>query len=124
MAKNSKVVTRAADGGFTIVLPFPPTPASRPRVTRWGTYYTKTYKAYRALAEQAIPKSRQPVLTGCLKATIEFVCKRPKKVTRITPIGDIDNYTKAIFDAVTGIKKLGFKMYWVDDDQVDVLHAT
>ena len=123
MAKNSKVVTWEDDGGFTVVLPFPPTPASRPRVTKWGAYYTKTYKAYRELAEKAIPVSRQPVLKGRLQATAEFVCKRPKKITRITPVGDIDNYSKAVLDAITG-KKPNFKLYWIDDDQITHLIAT
>ena len=123
MAKNSKVVTREADGGFTIRLPFPPTPASRPRVTRWGTYYTKTYKAYRDLADKAIPKSRQPALLGNLRATIEFVCNKPKTTKRQNPRGDLDNHCKAILDAVTGVKKIELKGYWNDDDQITELNA-
>ncbi len=123
MAKNSKVVTRADDGGFTVVLPFPPVPASRPRVTRWGTYYTKTYKAYRELADKAIPKSRQPPVTGNLRAYVEFVCYKPKTTKRQNPRGDIDNHCKAILDAITGIKKKELKGYWNDDDQIVDLTA-
>jgi Holliday junction resolvase RusA-like endonuclease len=121
MAKNSNVTWRGKQS-FEIVLPFPPTPASRPRVTKWGAYYGKTYKAYRELAEQAIPESRQPVLTGALKATIEFVCNKPKTTKRTVPLGDIDNHCKAVLDAITG-KKPHFKMYWVDDDQITELYA-
>jgi len=123
MAKNSKVVTREDDGGFTVVLPFPPVPASRPRVTRWGTYYTKTYKAYRVLADKAIPKSRQPAVTGNLRAYIEFVCAKPRTTKRQNPRGDIDNHCKAILDAITGIKKKELKGYWNDDDQIVDLTA-
>lgn len=123
MKTSSKVVTRAP-GGFTIRLPFPPTPASRPRVTRWGTYYTKTYKAYRALADKAIPRSSKPPLEGNLRADVEFVCHRPKTTKRINPRGDIDNYMKAILDAITGEKptkkkpNVKPKGYWLDDDQI------
>jgi Holliday junction resolvase RusA-like endonuclease len=122
MAKNSKGVTWEKDGGFTLVLPFKPTPASRPRVTKWGAYYGKTYKAYRELADKAIPVSRQPVLTGTLRATVEFVCYKPKTTKRSCPLGDIDNHVKAVLDAITG-KKPNFKMYWVDDDQITELTA-
>lgn len=114
---------RHADGGFTLVVCVPPTPASRPRVTRWGTYYTKTYMAWRTLADQAIPKSTKPALEGNLNALIEFVCQRPKTTKRACPRGDIDNHIKAILDAITGTKK-NLKGYWNDDDQVTELHAT
>lgn len=117
MTTSSKVVTWEPDGGFTIRLPFPPTPASRPRVSKWGTYYGKTYKAYRVLADKAIPQSRQPVLTGNLRCTAEFVCKKPKTTKRQNPLGDIDNHLKAVLDAITGTKK-NPKLYWVDDDQI------
>jgi Holliday junction resolvase RusA-like endonuclease len=118
---SSKVVTWESDG-FTIRLPFPPTPASRPRVSRWGTYYGKTYKAYRELADKAIPQSRKPALTGNLKATIEFVCHKPKTTKRINPLGDIDNHMKAVLDAITGTKK-NPKGYWKDDDQIVEVYA-
>jgi Holliday junction resolvase RusA-like endonuclease len=110
------------EGWFTITLPFPPTPASRPRVTKWGTYYGKTYKAYRDLADKAIPESRQPPMLGNLHCTVEFVCPKPKTSKRSNPRGDIDNHVKAALDAITGTKKAP-KGYWHDDDQITVLHA-
>lgn len=121
MTKTSKVVTRGK-GWFTLVLPFPPTPASRPRVSKWGTYYGKTYRAYRELADKAIPKSRQPAFTGNLRATIEFVCHKPKTTKRQCPVGDIDNHMKAVLDAITG-KKGTVKGYWNDDDQITEVTA-
>lgn len=51
-------------------------------------------------------------LLGNLYVEAEFICRRPKKITRETPRGDIDNYAKALFDAMT---KKGF---WEDDDQI------
>jgi len=122
MMTTSKGSVERTDGGFTIVLPFPPTPASRPRVTRWGTYYGKTYKEYRELADQAIPTSQLPPLTGNLNAHVEFVCHRPKTTKRTNPRGDIDNHLKAILDSVTGTKK-NPKGYWNDDDQIIQVHA-
>jgi len=101
----------------------PPVPASRPRVTRWGTYYTKTYKAYRVAAEAAIPQSKNVTLEGNLKATIEFVCHRPKTTKRICPRGDIDNHMKAILDSVVGHKD-NPKGYIQDDMQITHVIAT
>ena len=119
MPSSKAEVTRLC-GGFTIALPFPPVPASRPRVTRWGTYYGKTYKNYRELADKAIPQS-DITLEGNLCAHIEFVCAKPKTVTdrvkRDNPRGDIDNHMKAVLDAITGTSK-NPKNYWNDDDQI------
>lgn len=104
-----------------------PVPASRPRVTRWGTYYGKTYRAYREASDAAIPKSINAPLEGNLKATIEFVCHRPKTTKRICPMGDIDNHMKAILDAVVGqkaTKKLPCRLKgYIEDDMqiVDVI---
>lgn len=88
--------------GFTLTLHVKPVPASRPRVTKWGTYYLKTYKDYKDAAHAAIPVCVLPTLTGELGATIEFVCHKPKTTKLVSPRGDIDNHIKAIFDAVVG----------------------
>ncbi len=120
MTASSNV--RRGKGWFELVLPFPPTPASRPRVSKWGTYYGKTYRAYRELADKAIPKSRQRPMSGNLRATIEFVCHMPKTTKRQCPVGDIDNHMKAVLDAITGTKK-NPKGYWNDDDQITEVTA-
>jgi len=116
---------RAVD--LTVLVP--PVPASRPRVTRWGTYYLKTYKSYREAADKAIPQSPFAPLEGNLKATIEFVCHRPKTTKRLSPRGDIDNHMKSILDAVVGHKatkkrKCGLKHYIEDDMQISEVIAT
>lgn len=99
-----------------------PVPASRPRVGRWGVYYTPTYKQYKADAAKAIPLSTEPPLEGNLNASIEFVCYRPKTTKRSNPVGDIDNHLKSILDAMVGHKKHP-KGYFHDDDQIISLTA-
>jgi len=108
--------------GFTLVVGVPPVPASRPRITRWGAYYGKTYTAYRKAMEEAIPNSERPQLTGDLGATIEFVCHRPKSTKRHCPNGDIDNHMKSILDSVVG-KKDKPKLYIEDDMQITHVDA-
>lgn len=95
----------------------PPVPASRPRVTRWGVYYGKTYKNYREEMDKALPPSARPPLEGPLAVDVTFYIQKPKTTKRHWPRGDIDNYVKAILDAING------KGYWVDDDQVVTLNA-
>lgn len=99
-----------------------PVPASRPRVTRWGVYYTKTYKAYKVEADKAIPLSSYRPLEGNLRATIEFACRKPPTTKRSNPLGDIDNHVKSILDALVGTKK-NPKGYIHDDDQIVELKA-
>lgn len=93
-----------------------PVPASRPRVSKWGVYYGKTYKGYMAACDEAIPHADYQH-EGNLKVTLQFACRKPKTTKRINPRGDIDNHIKAILDAITK------KGYWIDDDQVVSLHA-
>jgi len=121
MTTTSKdCVVKRRGNTVTLLLNYPPVPASRPRVTRWGTYYLKTYKAYKDFAEQAIPCSTKPPLTGNIQADILFVCAKPKTTKRINPRGDIDNHEKSILDAITGTKKQP-KGYWLDDDQINLV---
>ena len=97
-------------------LPLNPVPASRPRVTKWGTYYAKTYKNWMKEAHDLIPQAGAP-WDGHLSVMILFVVKKPKTTKRTNPRGDIDNYLKGILDAMT---KRG---YWHDDDQITTINA-
>lgn len=90
---------------------FPPVPASRPRVTRWGVYYGKNYKTWMETADQLLPDSKLQH-EGPLKVNVKFVCTKPKMTKRLWPRGDGDNFEKAIYDAMTK------KGYWKDDDQI------
>lgn len=99
---------------LTIRIDLPPVPASRPRVSKFGTYYAATYKNWKKAALGFFPKDLQPLL-GSLWVDLEIVCTRPKKPTGPIPTGDIDNYTKAALDAVNDAG------VWGDDRQVTTL---
>lgn len=86
-------------------------PASRPRVSRWGTYYGKRYTAWRKAAAQLINPAKH-TFTVPVYVKLELVCERPKTSQRLYPRGDVDNYAKAVLDALTE------KGYWTDDDLV------
>lgn len=101
-----------------LVIPVDPVPASRPRVGRWGTYYGKTYTRWRDLAASRIPTGDLH-LTGPLTVHVAVVKRRPKSTKLDAPKPDIDNFVKAVLDAVT---KAGG--YWEDDYQIVGLTAT
>ena len=75
-----------------------PVPASRPRVTRWGVYYTKTYKAWIMVAEHLLPDHVGTPLEVPVQATVLFAIPRSRTSKLVVPVGDGDNYEKAIFD--------------------------
>ena len=100
-----------------IVLPVEPVPASRPRVSKWGTYYGKRYTQFRKDAKAALDElSLGDPLTGLLSVHLEFYCKRPKTTKRDRPRGDVDNYCKGILDSCNGV-------VFEDDDQIIKLSA-
>jgi Holliday junction resolvase RusA-like endonuclease len=115
--KGAALLAAPAAGTVELTIHVPPVPASRPRVSRWGVYYAKTYKNWMAAAHEDLPEAARP-LAPPLRVDIEVVCKRPQKLTRYSPVGDVDNYAKAALDAVT---KRG---YWRDDDDVTELFVS
>lgn len=94
-----------------------PVPAARPKVGRWSTYYPARYQAWKDAAPQFITPLPAQVLDEPVGLVLEIVCKRPKKITRSTPVGDIDNLTKAVMDAITAAG------VWTDDDLVAELQV-
>lgn len=113
---------------FTV--PGRPVPMARPRVTSHGTYTSKRcrdYKAAVAIAAKAAMRGKDP-MEGAVLCSIEIGLAIPKSYTKekriaavnniISPInkqsGDVDNYAKAIMDALNDI-------CWVDDAQVKIL---
>lgn len=95
-----------------------PTPASRPKVSRYGTYYGKNYTKFRRQAEIEIPnviKDHTPYSldTPLLVIATSYV-NQPRTSERDWPRGDVDNYAKAILDACNGI-------VWEDDDSILLL---
>lgn len=97
-----------------------PVAASRPRVGRWGAYYSGPYKEFREKASAKVYEvigTDRELLDGPLCVTLELYVKRPKKTERGHPRADLDNYTKAVFDIMNG--KL-----WEDDSQIISMYVT
>jgi Holliday junction resolvase RusA-like endonuclease len=93
-----------------------PRPASRPRCTCHGrfpsVYNDPAYSAWlKAATEQIKPLAGDP-FDGDIWISVEVIVRRPKKTVKKRPSGDVDNYEKGVFDAMT---KAGI---WKDDDQV------
>lgn len=101
-------------GGWELRLPFPAPPASRPRVGRWGTYYSKTYEEFRKEAKRFFEdihalEGNHAADMVCL---VVVVCARPKTTKRRHPKGDWDNFAKGPCDVVPS------GLLWEDDDQI------
>jgi Holliday junction resolvase RusA-like endonuclease len=85
---------------------------------RWGAYYPKTYANWRTSAKALLrcPEYEVQIYHGPLFAAVFSVCKRPKKITVPLPRGDVDNFSKAVLDAITQTE-----IVWHDDQQVECL---
>jgi Holliday junction resolvase RusA-like endonuclease len=105
------------DAEYTI--PIEPVPAARPRVSRWGAYYPKRYRDFKAaLAAAFIAAARPaPVRDGPCRVEVEIVAPRPASTKLPFPKPDIDNYLKSVFDAATG-------SVWEDDWGIRECSAT
>jgi Holliday junction resolvase RusA-like endonuclease len=98
---------------WRIFIPILPVPASRPRVTRWGTYYGKRYTEFRTIAKKLLQAVEWPCdfpLRGLLSVSVTFTVPRPKTTKRQSPRGDVDNYFKTL-DSLN-------EVVWKDDDQI------
>ena len=96
-----------------------PVPASRPRVSRWGTYYGKRYERFRRTVKPLLTPYSGEVLKGPLAVHLDFFVKPPKRLSRLFPRGDIDNYAKGPLDSMTN-----HGGFWIDDDQITELFAS
>jgi Holliday junction resolvase RusA-like endonuclease len=104
-----------------IFVPVKPVPAARPRVTRWGTYFPKTYTDFRNECYHVLSKlSKQyPCNDSACTINIDFICKRPKNPSNAYPVGDLDNYEKGILDALVHCG-----LFLRDDIQIIKLSST
>ncbi len=103
-----------------------PVPASRPRVTRWSTFYGKKYANFKSAMEIAKSDIYCVPFECNVYAKLDFFVQIPKswaKKKKEAHIGkfcnnnaDIDNYCKAILDSLN-------EKYYLDDRQVVMLRA-
>ena len=102
------------------IFPINPTAASRPRVSFKGghAYFTGPYKRFREEMVDLVPTviGDHVPFTGDIAVTVEFMAKRPKTTILSSPRGDIDNYLKALFDALNA-------KAFEDDKQIVIVHA-
>ncbi len=98
-----------------LFLPVRPVPASRPRISKYGSYYSKTYTDFRKEAYSYLKKIENKFndTSASFRITMEIICYRPKKPSQVYPRGDNDNYEKSYYDSITysGIA-------WDDDVQI------
>ena len=95
-----------------------PVPAARPRVTKWGTYYPKKYAEFRKEFARLLVRTGLPrAVLSPLEVNLEFVCRRPKNPTNSYPMGDLDNYVKAVLDSIQS------KAWFKDDKQIQAIGA-
>lgn len=102
---------------YTRIFLIDPVPASRPRVSRYGTYYLPTYRNFKTDFQVLLKEDKVLKNDGQLKVSINCVVRKPKTTERMYPIGDVDNYAKAVLDCLNG-------HMWEDDDQIIDLNVT
>lgn len=83
--------------------PFEPASASRPRLSKWGTYYAKPYRDWKKKAEdycKAMTDAGLPPDTSLL-VVVESVFTKARTSKLVRPTPDVDNTAKGPLDAIT-----------------------
>ena len=103
-----------------------PVPASRPRVTRWSTFYPKKYTAFRQELGVLLDSYCLTPSQDLLYVKLDFHVQIPKswskkkkaeKDTRFCDNNaDVDNYIKAVLDSAEG-------RCYTNDKQVVMIRA-
>lgn len=104
----------------------PPVPASRPRVTRWATYFPKKYQTFRDELEAILDSYALTPTEELLYVKVDFhvqIAKSWSKKRKASAEGkycdnnaDIDNYIKAVLDSCEG-------RYYNNDKQIVMIRA-
>jgi Holliday junction resolvase RusA-like endonuclease len=98
MLTSGKQTRRERMRPLIIKIPLKPVPAARPRIPRYGKpYYPKTYSKWIADAEKIVAESTLE-LAEPLRVDVLFLVPRSKTSKLIVPVGDGDNYEKALYD--------------------------
>lgn len=79
-------------------------------MTRWGTYYSKTYKEWLSVAEHLLDANTDTPLDFPVAVYVLIAVPRSKTSTLKVPVGDGDNYEKALYDMLQ-------KKKWLADDK-------
>lgn len=103
---------------FNIIINETPIPASRPRVTRWSTYYNEPYKSYKEFLDiylskyKAEDKSTIFQKSEPIEVYIDFYLPIPQSISHKKQLKieleqhvrkpDLDNLAKSILDGMNG----------------------
>ncbi len=124
-----------------IILPLNPTAASRPRVSRWSTYYGKAHTQFQKDAQELYTKGtltapKQP-LKGIFKVDMTYHCKMPKMSLKKAELLDgkycdkkidLDNITKLVQDEIISryikddcfIVELSCRKFWSRKPRIEI----
>jgi len=97
-----------------------PIAASRPRISKYGAYFTGPYKKFRSECSEVVYDvlgTDFKLIEGPIIVDVELFITRPKRTKLDYPKADIDNFAKSILDVLNN--KL-----WIDDSQIHQLHVT
>jgi len=72
-------------------------------------YFAKTYKRWRDEAHKVVPEYTETPIDFPVTATVIFAIPRARTSKLVVPMGDIDNFEKALYDL------LQRKKYLLDD---------
>jgi Holliday junction resolvase RusA-like endonuclease len=93
-----------------------PVPAGRPRVSKYGVYYPKTYTAWNKESWKDFDQLTGVPTDKPIALLIEVLCPTLKASKYTMPIGDVDNFIKGPMDQLTKTQRA-----WIDDRQVVAL---
>jgi|TARA_Y100000031_G_C8228709_1_gene389773 Holliday junction resolvase RusA-like endonuclease len=104
-----------------------PIPASRPRVSRWSTYYPKRYTKFREKMKALTGELETTPFEKLVSVSVVFYIGMPKSWSKkkkkeknkgfCDNNADLDNYQKAILDSLNGV-------LYIDDRQIVEIFAS